>query len=121
MKPYNFNRETVISGDTVLVGGNCFAGTYNGISNMYSAFYDTWWTMSATGKFVGSDQKVMYRTCHTYPTACHIHKASKGYGRSGTEYALAFPALIVPATTAAPIPLKTLRRLLTPSTERNNC
>jgi hypothetical protein len=81
MKPYKFNRETVISGDTVLVGGNCFAGTYNGISNMYSAFYDTWWTMSATGKFVGSDQKVMYRTCHTYPTACHIHKASRGYGK----------------------------------------
>jgi len=74
MIPYKFDRDVVISGDQVLVGGNCFAGTYNGISNMYSAFYETFWAMSATGKFVGSDQKVMYRTCHTYPSACHIHK-----------------------------------------------
>jgi hypothetical protein len=29
--------------------------------------------MSATGKFVGSDQKVMFRACHAYPRACHIH------------------------------------------------
>lgn len=74
MLPYNFDREVVISGDQVLVGGNCFAGTYNGISNMYSAFYETFWAMSVTGKFVGSDQKIMYRTCHTYPSACHVHK-----------------------------------------------
>merc|ERR1712194_129598 len=77
MIDYNFNREAVISGDQVLVGGNSFAGTYDGISNLYSAFYDTFWAMSATGKFVGSDQKVLYRTCHTYPHACHIHKARK--------------------------------------------
>ena len=77
MIPYKFDRETVISGDQVLVGGNCFAGTYNGISNLYSAFYETFWAMAATGKFVGSDQKVLYRTCHTYPSACHIHKAKR--------------------------------------------
>ena len=77
MIPYKFDRDVVISGDQVLVGGNCFAGTYNGISNMYSAFYETFWAMSATGKFVGSDQKVMMRACHTYPSACHIHKAKR--------------------------------------------
>ncbi|KAL9188351.1 hypothetical protein ACHAXT_006729 [Thalassiosira profunda] len=77
MIPYKFNREKAISGDQVLVGGNSFIGTYKAISNMYSAFYDTFWAMSATGQFVGSDQKVMYRTCHTYPTACHIHKPRK--------------------------------------------
>ena len=33
--------------------------------------------MAATGKFVGSDQKVLYRTCHTYPAVCHIHTPSK--------------------------------------------
>jgi hypothetical protein len=71
---YNFNRTNVISGDQVLVGGNSFIGTYNGISKFYSAYYETFWTMSATGHFVGSDQKVMYRTCHTYPRVCHIHK-----------------------------------------------
>mmetsp|Transcript_38233 Transcript_38233/g.70528 ORF Transcript_38233/g.70528 Transcript_38233/m.70528 type:complete len:568 (-) Transcript_38233:306-2009(-) len=74
MIPYNYDRDAAISGNQVLVGGNSFAGTYDGVSNLYSAFYDTFWTMSATGKFVGSDQKVLYRTCHTYPTACHIHK-----------------------------------------------
>ena len=73
MIPYSYNREVAISGDQVLVGGNCFAGTYEGLSNLYSAFYETFWAMAATGKFVGSDQKVMYRTCHTYPRACHIH------------------------------------------------
>jgi len=77
MLPYNFNKDAVISGNQVLVGGNSFIGTYNGISNLYSAFYETFWTMSATGEFVGSDQKVMYRTCHTYPSACHIHKPKK--------------------------------------------
>ncbi|KAL3778413.1 hypothetical protein HJC23_004734 [Cyclotella cryptica] len=77
MIDYNFNREVVISGDQVLVGGNCFAGTYTGISNLYSAFYETFWAMASTGKFVGSDQKVLYRTCHTYPAACHIHKPRK--------------------------------------------
>ena len=77
MIPYNFDRDAVISGNQVLVGGNSFIGTYNGISNLYSAFYETFWTMSATGKFVGSDQKVFYRTCHTYPNACHIHKPKK--------------------------------------------
>ena len=71
---YNFNRSNVISGDQVLVGGNSFIGTYNGISKFYSAYYETFWTMSATGHFVGSDQKVMHRTCHTYPRVCHIHK-----------------------------------------------
>ena len=73
MRPYNFNKDIVISGDEVLVGGNCFAGTYNGVSNLYSAFYETFWAMASTGQFVGSDQKVLYRTCHTYPNACHIH------------------------------------------------
>ena len=73
MRPYNFNNDIVISGNEVLVGGNCFAGTYNGISNLYSAFYETFWAMASTGQFVGSDQKVLYRTCHTYPFACHIH------------------------------------------------
>jgi hypothetical protein len=77
---YNYNQETVISGNQVLVGGNSFIGTYAGISNLYSAFYDTFWTMLVTGKFVGSDQKVMYRTCHTYPNACHIHKTQKQRG-----------------------------------------
>lgn len=77
MIPYTFDRDVVISGDQVLVGGNCFAGTYSAISNFYSAFYETFWTMAATGKFVGSDQKVMYRTCHTYPDTCHIHKPKK--------------------------------------------
>ncbi|KAL7541074.1 hypothetical protein ACHAXR_010613 [Thalassiosira sp. AJA248-18] len=77
MIPYKFDREVVISGNQVLVGGNSFIGTYNGISNLYSAFYETFWAMSATGKFVGSDQKVLYRTCHTYPNACHIHKPRK--------------------------------------------
>ena len=77
---YNYNQETVISGNQVLVGGNSFIGLYAGISNLYSAFYDTFWTMLVTGKFVGSDQKVMYRTCHTYPNACHIHKAQKQRG-----------------------------------------
>ena len=74
---YNFNRSTVISGNQVLVGGNSFIGTYNGITNFYSAYYDTFWTMSATGHFVGSDQKVMYRACHTYPSVCHIHVPRK--------------------------------------------
>lgn len=77
MIPYNFKREAVISGNQVMVGGNSFIGTYNGISNLYSAFYETFWTMAATGNFVGSDQKVMYRTCHAYPSACHIHKPRK--------------------------------------------
>ena len=77
MIPYNYNKEKVISGDQVLVGGNSFIGTYQGVSNLYDAFYETFWTMAATGKFVGSDQKVLYRTCHTYPTACHIHKPRK--------------------------------------------
>lgn len=77
MIPYNYNREAVISGNQVLVGGNCFAGTYDGISNLYAAFYETFWTMAATGEFVGSDQKVLYRTCHTYPDACHIHRPRK--------------------------------------------
>lgn len=78
MLPDSSDREVVISGDHVLVGGNCFAATYNGISNMYSAFYETFWAMAATGKFVGSDQKVLFRTCHTYPSACHIHNKPKG-------------------------------------------
>merc|ERR1711862_693439 len=73
MIPYNFRREVAISGDQVLVGGNSFIGTFMGVSHLYSAFYETFWAMAATGQFVGSDQKVMYRTCHTYPTACHIH------------------------------------------------
>lgn len=77
MIPYDFDRDKVTSGNQVLVGGNSFIGTYNGISNLYSAFYETFWAMSATGKFVGSDQKVLYRTCHTYPSACHIHKPKK--------------------------------------------
>ena len=77
MIPYNFKRDVVISGNQVLVGGNCFAGTYNGISHLYSAFYATFWTMASTGQFVGSDQKIMYRTCHTYPTACHVHVPRK--------------------------------------------
>jgi hypothetical protein len=77
MIPYNFNRDVVITGDQVLVGGNCFAGTYAGISNLYSAFYETFWAMTSTGHFVGSDQKVLYRTCHTYPSACHIHTPRK--------------------------------------------
>mmetsp|Transcript_16877 Transcript_16877/g.35430 ORF Transcript_16877/g.35430 Transcript_16877/m.35430 type:complete len:540 (+) Transcript_16877:62-1681(+) len=77
MRPYNYKRDVVIDGNEVLVGGNSFGGTYNGISNLYSAFYETFWAMAATGKFVGSDQKVMYRTCHTYPTTCHIHKPRK--------------------------------------------
>jgi hypothetical protein len=77
MIPYNFDREVVISGDQVLVGGNCFAGTYTGISNLYSAFYETFWAMASTGKFVGSDQKVLYRTCHHYPNVCHIHAPQK--------------------------------------------
>ena len=77
MIPYDFNRDTVISGDQVLVGGNCFAGTYTGVSHLYSAFYDTFWAMASTGKFVGSDQKVLYRACHTYPSACHIHVPRK--------------------------------------------
>jgi hypothetical protein len=77
MKPYTFDRDVVIGGDQVLVGGNCFAGTYNAVSNFYAAFYETFWTMAATGKFVGSDQKVMYRTCHTYPDICHIHRPKK--------------------------------------------
>lgn len=78
MLPDSSDREVVISGDNVLVGGNCFVATYNGISNMYSAFYETFWAMAATGKFVGSDQKVLFRTCHTYPSACHIHNKPKG-------------------------------------------
>jgi len=77
MIPYNFKQDTVISGNQVLVGGNSFIGTYHGIDNLYSAFYDTFWTMAATGQFVGSDQKVMYRTCHMYPNACHIHHPRK--------------------------------------------
>ena len=77
MRPDNNDREVIINGNEVLVGGNSFAGTYNGISNLYSAFYETFWTMAATGKFVGSDQKVLYRTCHTYPNACHIHIPKK--------------------------------------------
>ncbi|KAL7548631.1 hypothetical protein ACHAWF_011900 [Thalassiosira exigua] len=77
MIQYNFNRDAVISGNQVLVGGNSFIGTYNGVSNLYSAFYETFWIMSTTGQFVGSDQKVLYRTCHTYPSACHIHKPRK--------------------------------------------
>ena len=78
MLPDTSDREVIISGDHVLVGGNCFAATYNGISNMYSAFYETFWAMAATGKFVGSDQKVLFRTCHTYPSACHIHNKPRG-------------------------------------------
>jgi hypothetical protein len=74
MIPYSFDRDAVISGNQVLTGGNSFIGAYAGISNLYSAFYDVFWTMLATGQFVGSDQKVMYRACHTYPDACHIHK-----------------------------------------------
>ncbi|EJK68952.1 hypothetical protein THAOC_09834 [Thalassiosira oceanica] len=77
MIPYDHNRGKAISGNQVLVGGNSFIGTYEGISNLYSAFYETFWAMAATGKFVGSDQKVLYRTCHTYPTVCHIHTPSK--------------------------------------------
>lgn len=77
MIPYNYKDDAVISGNQVLVGGNSFIGTYHGIDNLYSAFYDTFWTMAATGQFVGSDQKVMYRTCHTFPTACHIHHPKK--------------------------------------------
>mmetsp|Transcript_16104 Transcript_16104/g.24352 ORF Transcript_16104/g.24352 Transcript_16104/m.24352 type:complete len:559 (+) Transcript_16104:67-1743(+) len=93
MQPYNFDREVVISGDQVLVGGNCFSGTYNGIANMYSAFYETFWAMAATGKFVGSDQKVLYRTCHTYPSACHIHKPPKGYRKWLNMLGLVLPDL----------------------------
>ncbi|KAL3803061.1 hypothetical protein ACHAW5_009471 [Stephanodiscus triporus] len=77
MIEYAYAWDAVISGNQVLIGGNSFIGTYTGISNLYSAFYDTFWNMLATGQFVGSDQKVMYRTCHTYPDACHIHKARK--------------------------------------------
>ena len=74
MIPYEYDRESVISGNRVLTGGNSFVGTYDGISNLYSAYYDTFWTMLITGQFVGSDQKVMYRTCHAYPHVCHIHR-----------------------------------------------
>ena len=74
MYEYSYVRDEVISGNRVLFGGNSIAGTYRGISNLYSAYYDAFWTMSATGKFVGSDQKVMYRACHAYPSACHIHR-----------------------------------------------
>ena len=77
MIPYNYVRDVVISGNQVLVGGNCFAGTYNGISNLYSAFYETFWAMASTGQFVGSDQKIFYRACHHYPDACHIHAPKK--------------------------------------------
>jgi len=77
MIPYNFKEDAVISGNQVLVGGNSFIGTYHGLDNLYSAFYDTFWTMATTGQFVGSDQKVMYRTCHMYPNACHIHHPRK--------------------------------------------
>ena len=73
MYEYNYVRDEVISGNRVLFGGNSIAGTYRGIPNLYSAYYDAFWTMSATGKFVGSDQKVMFRACHAYPRACHIH------------------------------------------------
>ncbi|KAL3808316.1 hypothetical protein ACHAXA_004045 [Cyclostephanos tholiformis] len=73
MREYNYDRDVVISGNNVLTGGNSFIGTYNGISNLYSAYYETFWTMLVTGQFVGSDQKVMYRTCHAYPNVCHIH------------------------------------------------
>jgi hypothetical protein len=78
MIPYEYDRETVISGNRVLTGGNSFIGTYDGIAELYSAYYDTFWTMLITGQFVGSDQKVMYRTCHAYPRACHIHRP-RGY------------------------------------------
>lgn len=77
MIPYKNTREKVVTGNQVLVGGNSVAGTYRGISNLYSAFYETFWTMASTGRFVGSDQKVMYRTCHTYPYACHVHHPRK--------------------------------------------
>lgn len=74
MRPYKFDRGVAVDGNEVLVGGNCFAGTYGGVEALYSAFYETFWTMAATGKFVGSDQKVLYRTCHAYPDVCHVHK-----------------------------------------------
>lgn len=77
MIEYKPTRDKVVSGDQVLVGGNSFAGTYEGITNLYSAFYETFWTMASTGKFVGSDQKVLYRTCHTYPRVCHVHRPRK--------------------------------------------
>ncbi len=77
MIQYEYDRDTVISGNRVLTGGNSFIGTYAGISNLYSAYYETFWTMLVTGQFVGSDQKVMYRTCHAYPYVCHIHRPRK--------------------------------------------
>ena len=81
---YNFNETLAyrpISPDSfvIVVGGNMFAGTVQAFSNLYSAFYDVMWSMALEDIFVGNDQCVVYRTCHTYPSACHIHSGRHMY------------------------------------------
>ena len=75
---YTFNETLTYrpirhDGKVILVGGNMFAGTVHGFSNLYSAYYDVLWSMALEGIFIGEDQSVFYRACHTYPSACHIH------------------------------------------------
>jgi hypothetical protein len=92
-----------------ITGGNCYAGSLWGFDHLYSAYYDTLWSMFAStsnatsnatnnatttatisapttatkssqqGVFAGEDQCTMYRTCHMYPDACHIHLPKRGF------------------------------------------
>ena len=58
-----------------LINGGFQVGTVHAYNNLYSAFYDVLWSMVLEGMFIGDDQCVLYRTCHTYPSACYVNSA----------------------------------------------
>ena len=81
---YEFNETQAYnpispSGKVIVAGGSMYFGTPLGFDNLYSAYYDVVWSMALQHLFTGEDQVVMYRTCHTFPSACHIHKPRRMY------------------------------------------
>jgi hypothetical protein len=80
---YQFNQDQaynpVLPTKKILTVGSMFLGSLAAIDNLYSAYYDVLWSMALEDIFVGEDQCVMYRTCHTYPSACHVHSSGQLY------------------------------------------
>lgn len=80
---YDFQEEQAYNPITptkqLVAVGSMFVGTLAGFDNLYSAYYDVLWSMALEDLFIGEDQCVLYRTCHTYPSACHIHSGGRMY------------------------------------------
>jgi hypothetical protein len=81
--PYHFNQDQAYNPVSpikqIISVGSMYIGSLRAFDNLYSAYYDVLWSMALEDIFIGEDQCVFYRACHTYPSACHVHTPRNMY------------------------------------------